>query len=529
VKLNLGTRLFISHFLAVALICGAAGTYLYYTAYHSSLDQIRLRLLTSAGLVSDTMGAVSYAWEEIQAPSDAGHPDYQKALSVLRDLKERNQDFAYLYIMRLEGESVRFVVDSDIPPHQALPGTLYPNPTVSMRAGFNQKVADPTITEDAWGHTISGYAPLGTTGRYLIGIDMRSNSVQENLASLHLAGAISLAATIILALFFSRTVSGYLVKPIRCLIRNCEKLASGKKADHLPQTYGDELGTLVTAFNRMLENLLVSRAQELEAKQTLLEVNAHLEKRVVERTAELTKAEESLREINATKDRLFSIIAHDLNSPLGGITGYAELLALKIDKLSTPDIRKFSAQIYASSKSLADLLSQLLSWASLQINQMPFQLLLLDLSELTQRAIAIIQLNATFKNIQVSAVLPPTCPFWGDNQMVGIIIRNLLSNAVKFTPPGGEVKVMLVRESQQIKLTVADSGVGMEASRLATLFTLATQQSTLGTQDERGTGLGLILVKEMVEKHQGSIEAHSRVGLGTTFTVTFPMTASTQL
>lgn len=523
VKFNISTRLFLSHFLVVVLICGTAGTYLYRTAYEEAFNQIRARLLSSALLVSDSLEPYSKKLQDLRKPEDSNLESYQNILKFLRQIKKRNPEFAYVYLMRKDGDIVRFVVDSDATSEQAEIGQRYEETTPALWRGFYTASSESSIVYDKWGSFLSGYAPVGDSGEYLLGVDMREKTVQEQLWRFQLTSIICLVTAVLFSLVFSHLVSGYLVRPIRSLIRNCEKVVSGQNADNLPNIYGDELGTLVTSFNRMLENLLVSREKEREAAEALRKLNKELEKRIIDRTTELTLAEKNLRELNAGKDRLFSIIAHDLNSPLQAMMGSAELLSSQINDLTPQEITEFAQKLYLSSQNLSELLNQLLSWSRLQVKQMSFQPEKLDLSELARTAAQITHFNMEAKAIRFHAKLPETCPYHGDKQMLGVVLRNLLSNAVKFTFHQGTISLTLVAEANHIRVAITDSGVGISPDRLPNLFTLKFQQSTPGTQHEPGTGLGLLLVKEMIERHGGSIAVQSEIGKGTTFTVVLPL------
>jgi hypothetical protein len=184
VKLNISTRLFLSHFLVVLLICGTAGTYLYNTAYEESFNQIRTRLLSSALLVSDTLEAFNFSIHRLRKPQDSNIGEYQDILLLLREIKGRNPDFAYIYLMRKDEDSVRFVVDSDESSEQASIGQRYEETTPALWKGFYEATAESTIVHDKWGSFLSGYAPVGDSGDYLIGIDMRETTVENQMSDL---------------------------------------------------------------------------------------------------------------------------------------------------------------------------------------------------------------------------------------------------------------------------------------------------------------------------------------------------------
>lgn len=292
-RLPIQRKLFLSHFLAVLLVSGSVGTYFYVSAVRSLVDSLRARLQNSAGLVSQAIDAQSLA--SIQGPEDTGTEAYQSALALLRAFKHTNEDIAFLYIMRREGDRVLFVVDSDETPKQAQPGREYTEVVPGLKAGFFRASVDREITQDEWGSFMSGYSPLKNgQGRYLVGLDMRADEVSQKLKQIRISGAVSLLISLVLALLFSRYLSVHLNAPIKVLIRHCKALAEGRLNGRLELNRGDELDDLMQAFNSLSAGLAESRQETARAAQALHKANEELEDRVETRTQDLLETNKRL-------------------------------------------------------------------------------------------------------------------------------------------------------------------------------------------------------------------------------------------
>ena len=233
--------------------------------------------------------------------------------------------------------------------------------------------------------------------------------------------------------------------------------------------------------------------------------------------------EEMLREINAQKDKFFSIIAHDLRSPFTAIVGFSELLARRVEKKDYEGIEEYVELILKSSKKTLDLLMNLLEWARSQTGKISFNPEYLELHQIIDETMFVMDSTARRKGVRIQQQLPANVPVFADRQMLSTILRNLVSNAIKFTPEGGSVTLKAVRTDHYTFLSVTDTGIGIAADRINKLFRIDTNTSTLGTADEEGTGLGLILCKEFIEKHEGSIQVESEPGVGSKFTISFPL------
>lgn len=248
---------------------------------------------------------------------------------------------------------------------------------------------------------------------------------------------------------------------------------------------------------------------------------------------ERKKAEETLREseaklseTNAQKDKFFSIIAHDLINPFNSIMGFSEVLLERINEQDYDGIDEYARMIGQSSKQAMDLLKNLLEWSRAQTGRLQFKPENFDLVDLIGQYMMLFDLIACQKSITIHKVLPPEIMVFADQQMIGTVLRNLISNAIKFTPKGGEIIISAEKRADEILVSVSDNGVGIAPERLEKLFHIDESDTTPGTNNENGTGLGLILCKEFVKNHGGKLWVESENGKGSTFY--FALSCSTE-
>ncbi|MCX6285686.1 MAG: PAS domain-containing sensor histidine kinase [Bacteroidetes bacterium] len=238
--------------------------------------------------------------------------------------------------------------------------------------------------------------------------------------------------------------------------------------------------------------------------------------------SELEKFTIALQQSNATKDKFFSIIAHDLKGPFNSILGLTNLLINDYETFEEKEIEHTLNTIRKSSEKAFELLENLLVWANSQTGQIIFNPQEFNLTNTMDENIALLEVQAARKKIRIVANCPPECIAFGDKQMIQTVLRNLMSNAIKFTHPGGEVGIALILHNNHHEISVKDTGVGIAPKEIQKLFKIESKYSTSGTSNEKGTGLGLILCKEFVEKHGGRIWVDSDVGLGSKFSFTIP-------
>jgi len=236
----------------------------------------------------------------------------------------------------------------------------------------------------------------------------------------------------------------------------------------------------------------------------------------------LKKTEQLLRELNATKDKFFSIIGHDLRTPFNAIVGYSNIISENVKSKDYADLPEYAGIIQSSARLAVELLSNLLEWSRSQTGKIKPRFEAIDLIKLIQEVHLLYKDAANYKFISIAKELPTSLQINADREMTKTILRNLVSNAIKFTDSFGKIDIRVCVEGSQAIISVSDNGVGMLPEDAGKLFLLGESQSTPGTQNERGTGLGLILSKEFAEKQGGKIWFESEKGVGTTFTFTIP-------
>ena len=237
---------------------------------------------------------------------------------------------------------------------------------------------------------------------------------------------------------------------------------------------------------------------------------------------EIKNNELSLIELNATKDKFFSIIAHDLRSPFTSIIGFSEYLVEQVKENDYEKVAEFADIILQSSNSAMALLSNLMVWSQLQSGRMVFNPESFDIATLIREVTLLLKGLSEQKSIIIENILPTHAFVLADKEMISTILRNLISNALKFTQTGGRISISTVSKNKELIVTVSDNGVGISKDRIDKLFNMVESSSTPGTQKEKGTGLGLILCKEFIEKNKGKIWVESEVGIGSSFCFSLP-------
>jgi signal transduction histidine kinase len=255
------------------------------------------------------------------------------------------------------------------------------------------------------------------------------------------------------------------------------------------------------------------------------ETNKLLSQKNQELEATLRKLKESeltLKELNATKDKFFSIIGHDLRNPLNALLGFSELISGSSRDYSLEEIRKYNKIINDSARNIHQLIENLLEWSRSQSGNIDFSPKRHNLLPIVNDIQDISDIQLKKKNITIHNYIPDDLIVFADKNLLSTIIRNLINNAIKFTSPNGYISLSAERSNGQVSISVSDTGIGMTRDQLRNLFQLDNHLTKIGTSQETGTGLGLILCKEFVEIHKGSIHVESEPDKGSTFRFTLP-------
>lgn len=259
-------------------------------------------------------------------------------------------------------------------------------------------------------------------------------------------------------------------------------------------------------------------------EKTILEEKVRERTRLIEaQKSEILQKNDELKALNASKDKFFSIIGHDLRNPFNSIIGYTELLLMKLKEINLEELQKSLEIVRDSSRQAYELLENLLLWARSQTGSLTFRPGPADMKMLVKECVTLLKTQASHKNITIHTHSDDQVIIDADMNMIRTILRNLVTNAIKFTPQFGEIQIQLTLEENECIVRVRDNGTGIEKERLSSIFNIGTSHKTRGTEGEPGTGLGLILSREFVEKHGGKIEVASEVGKGSEFSMRLPL------
>ncbi len=313
---------------------------------------------------------------------------------------------------------------------------------------------------------------------------------------------VSIVFSLVMSILISRSITNPIVRLKHATI----KLASGDYRIKVKVESEDEIGDLANFFNKMVDNLSY-------ANETIVEQQKILHQQNIE-----------LKESNITKDKFFSIIAHDLKNPVSAFMGVSNFLSQTFHELSKEELKEFLDDVNNSAKQLYELLENLLMWSRCERGLVQYQPAVYELKQFITSNINLLKMNANNKNISIDYDMDQEYKVFTDANMLNTIIRNLCTNAIKFTHEGGSIKIICRKEDENFcRISVSDNGVGIPEENLNKLFSLQNSVSTAGTKQESGTGLGLILCREFVEKHSGKIWVESTVNVGTTFHFTIPL------
>jgi ligand-binding sensor domain-containing protein/signal transduction histidine kinase len=326
---------------------------------------------------------------------------------------------------------------------------------------------------------------------------------------------IALFVLLIISLIFYIRVSYY---------RNREK-----ELNYLVQQRTKEL--------KITNQLLMERQQHIEEQsaelmaqtENLKETNDLLTEKQIyiqEQSQVLEEINKQLSFLNATKDKIFSIIAHDLRNPFHTVMGFSELLMLKFNKLPQEKVSKYIQLIHTASLNGNNLLENLLHWSRSQTGKITYEPEPIDLMQVIRQTLNLLNINAHHKNITIDISVGSATQIFADPNMILTILRNLISNAIKFTPENGHISISSVSQLSYAEITIEDNGIGIAKEIQPTLFESSSGVSTKGTNNEQGTGLGLILCREFVERHGGKIWVESEPEKGSKFKFTIPVSRS---
>ncbi len=304
------------------------------------------------------------------------------------------------------------------------------------------------------------------------------------------------------------------------------KMVDVRKAQRIIEWQNAELEEKNIEINRQKEDIertyVKFRQRTIELFGKMIDLKKAY--RIIEQQRdEIENQRKLLHETNISKDRFFSIVAHDLKNPIGGFLGLTEILASETHKLSVENQKIFIESLHESSKQLYTLLENLLQWARSQTGSLHLKPQVLEVENLVDSAIGQVSMNAQLKNISIRKNMANNLNVFADDDTMKTILRNLLSNAVKFSYPDGFIDVLVTQNNNTALISITDYGVGISATDLNKLFKIEHSVTGIGTAQEKGTGLGLILCKEFIELNHGKISVQSTLGKQSTFLIEMPV------
>ena len=265
-----------------------------------------------------------------------------------------------------------------------------------------------------------------------------------------------------------------------------------------------------------------AQSVELNSKNKELEISLLTVNNQKERIQEINK---TLEDANATKDKFFDIIAHDLKSPFNSILGFSDILLENHAEYDNELREKLIRQVVDSSKGAFKLVENLLEWSRAQTGKFSFNPKKLEIEPMLNETLFDIKNIAHNKNIEIITQIPRGMTVYADKEILKTVLRNIASNAVKFTPKLGSIIIKAEKNDKSTLISVQDTGVGISKEKIDKIFDITQKTSTLGTENESGTGLGLLFCKEFIEKHGGKIQIESEIGKGSVFSFSFPFDA----
>ena len=287
------------------------------------------------------------------------------------------------------------------------------------------------------------------------------------------------------------------------------KLSKKKVSGNDKSSKSSDLSYATSNSGSFSEEQLSSRLREMQ------EINTSLELLIEQRTSKLI-------EIVSTNGKFLSIIAHDLRSPFSSIISILELLKMSMKEFNKDEIQEYIDIVYKSANNTLTLLDNLLNWALSQNKEKNFKPVKINLFDLLKEETESLKTIAGQKQNTISHTIDPGLNVVADLQMVKTILRNLISNAIKYTYDNGEITINALENNRYVEISVKDNGIGISSEKQRKLFKIESFHSTPGTHDEKGSGLGLLLCKEFVELHGGTIHIESEADKGTRFSFTLP-------
>jgi len=284
------------------------------------------------------------------------------------------------------------------------------------------------------------------------------------------------------------------------------------------------LNILFISFIVVIIVLVIIIAINLHSKKLTNQMLAERNLQISDAVQKLSESEEELQKLNKSKDRIFSVVAHDLRNPVAAVTGFSELLYDNFDQFPVETQKEYLLQILQGTQRIQNLLENLLIWARAQMKAVKYEPDALKVKHIVDECVRELKANLDHKKIECAVKIDRKCVAYADKSMIHTVFRNLIMNGIKFSFPGGRIWINSEIGNNTCSISVTDEGIGIQPEIQKKLFNANEVVSTPGTTGESGSGLGLVICKEFVERNKGTIHVESEPGNGSSFIVSLPLT-----
>ncbi|MBT3207536.1 MAG: hybrid sensor histidine kinase/response regulator [Bacteroidetes bacterium] len=246
-------------------------------------------------------------------------------------------------------------------------------------------------------------------------------------------------------------------------------------------------------------------------------------KKIERQKKQISEQNIDLKKMNETKDKFFSIIAHDLKSPFNALLGFADMLNNQLAELSASELKHIVKIMHKSAHNAFKLIENLLEWAKMQTGSINFTPRIINVNVIVNSVVQLMQMQASFKKIKIINNILPNTKVHADTYMVESVLRNLITNSIKYTHQGGQIYINSTLDNNFLEIAITDTGVGIRKEDINKLFKINEKHRSFGTENEEGSGIGLILCKEFINKNGGEIWVESEIDKGSSFKFTLPL------
>jgi signal transduction histidine kinase len=283
------------------------------------------------------------------------------------------------------------------------------------------------------------------------------------------------------------------------------------------------LNKVFIIFIIVIVALVIIIAVNLKSKKRTNQMLAERNLQISNAIQKLSDSETELQKLNMSKDRIFSVVAHDLRNPVAAVTGFSELLYDNFDEFPVETQKEYLLQVLQGTQRIQNLLENLLIWARAQMKAVKYQPELLKVKTLVEDCVKEMKANLDHKKVDCLVNITPKCVIYADKAMIHTVLRNLIINAIKFSFPGSKIRIISEYDENCCSISVSDEGIGIQPEIQEKLFKSNEVVSTPGTTGESGSGLGLVICKEFLERNKGTIRVESEPGNGSSFIIDLPI------